>query len=223
MQYCPKCKIQIRGNKACCPLCQGKLTKDPQDPAFPALKHRIVTSFSIIKVSTFLFLVLEIIMGTIGYLGKYELNKSLPWVSLVMIGALVAWVDLIVAMYLRNNILKIVTVEVYVAMIIDYVIDVYTGFGGWSVMWMIPATFFGLAFVTVCIGRMTRMRLEDYIFYLATDALLCMLQMIPMAQGRNAFEWPAVICMAIYLILAAGAVIFRFRDLKNASAKYFNV
>ena len=51
----------------------------------------------------------------------------------------------------------------------------------------------------------------------------CMFQIIPLALGQNHFEWPAVICMALYLILAVGAVVFRFRDLKNASAKYFNV
>ena len=25
MQYCPKCKIKIRGKKTCCPMCQGPL------------------------------------------------------------------------------------------------------------------------------------------------------------------------------------------------------
>ena len=81
MQYCPKCKIQIRGNKACCPLCQGKLTKDPQDPAFPALKHRIVTSFSIIKVSTFLFLVLELAVVHDAAHGRDGLRRNLDEVQ----------------------------------------------------------------------------------------------------------------------------------------------
>lgn len=223
MQYCPKCKIEIRGNKSCCPLCQGQLTKEPENPAFPTLHRSKVTGFSIIRMATFLFLVLEIVMGTMGYLAEHELRHPLPWVSLVMIGSVVAWVDLILAMYLRNNIMKIITFEVYVAMVIDYVIDRITGYHGWSVIWMIPATFFGLAIVTVCIGRIRKMRLEDYIFYLAVDAVLCMLQVVPILHGHNAFEWPAVICMACYLILAAGAVVFRFHDLKNASAKYFNV
>ena len=32
MQECKKCKITIRGNKKCCPLCQGRLNGEPEEP-----------------------------------------------------------------------------------------------------------------------------------------------------------------------------------------------
>lgn len=223
MQYCPKCKIDIRGNKSCCPLCQGQLTKTPEDPAFPALKKSHVTSFSIIKLATFIFITIEIVMAAAGYLAKHEAGVPLPWVPLVMIGTAVAWADLILALYLRNNVMKIITFEAYIAMVIDYVIDRMTGYYGWSVIWMIPATFAGLAIVTVVIGKAAKLRLEDYIIYLLADGLLCLTQIIPIMRGRNEFEWPAVICMAGYLICAAATLIFKYHDLKNASAKFFNV
>lgn len=224
MQYCPKCKIQIRGKKSCCPLCQGKLTQEPEDPAFPALKKRRVTSISLMKIATFLFLVLEIVMAGLWVLTQYQIGHFLPWIPLVMIGDLVVWINLLLAMYLRNNVMKIITVEAYLAIVIDYVIDRLTGFYGWSVIWMIPATFLGLAIVTLCIGKGAKLRLEDYIIYLAIDGVLCIaLQLVPILRGNNHFIWPAIICMDIYLILAAGTLVFRFRDLKSASAKYFNV
>ena len=31
MQYCPKCKVKVRGYKTECPLCQGRLTGTPED------------------------------------------------------------------------------------------------------------------------------------------------------------------------------------------------
>lgn len=223
MQYCPKCRINIRGKKTRCPLCQGQLIREPEDPAFPAMKKNPVTSFSIIRITTFAFLCLEIVMATTALLAFRELGHTLSWVPLVMIGGVIAWVDMLLAIYLRNNVMKIITVEAYIAMVIDYIIDRMTGFFGWSVIWMIPVTFLGLAAATLSIGKGAHLRLEDYIIYLAADMFFCMFQIIPLALGQNHFEWPAVICMALYLILAVGAVVFRFRDLKNASAKYFNV
>ena len=223
MQYCPKCKVNIRGNKAGCPLCQGHLTQTPEDPAFPVLKRNKVTSITIIRVSAFAFLTLEIIMAAIWYLSAHELGHGFPWVPIVMAGGVAGWVDLLLALYLRNNVLKIITAETYIAMVIDLVIDRMTGFIGWSVIWMIPVTFIGLAAATLSIGMGTRMRLEDYIIYLAADAVFCMLQIIHILNGMNHFIWPAAICIVLYMIMTAGALVFRSRDLKNASAKYFNV
>lgn len=223
MQYCPKCEIRIRGRKKCCPLCQGRLTGEPEEPAFPMPKRGVLTESLLMKIATFVFAATEIGMAATGYLAAAAAKHALPWVPLVMIGAVVAWLDLILAMRLRNNLMKIITVEAYVAMIIDYVIDRLTGFMGWSVIWMIPATFLGLAIVTVAIGKAAKLRLEDYIIYLLNDTILCMLQIIPILLGQNDFEWPAVICMALYLILISAALIFRSKELKNAAAKYFNV
>ena len=39
MQYCPKCRVKIRGNKSCCPLCRATLTGEGEDGAFPVLRQ----------------------------------------------------------------------------------------------------------------------------------------------------------------------------------------
>lgn len=223
MLYCPKCKINIRGNKKCCPLCQSTLTGEPEDPAFPTIKRSKVTRFSIIRLSTFIFTVFEIVIGVTYYLAAHELDRRISWIPLVMIGAVICWLDVIIAIYLRNNIIKIITYEAYIAMIADYIIDLKKGFYGWSVNWMIPCTFFGLAIVTICLGKGEKLLLADYMIYLISDAALCMLQLIPLFTDQNSFEWPAVICMAFYVILAVAALLFVPHEVKNASAKYFNI
>ncbi len=45
MQYCPKCKINIRGHKTCCPLCQGQLQGEPEKNPFPVLAKPKVRSY----------------------------------------------------------------------------------------------------------------------------------------------------------------------------------
>ena len=224
MQYCPKCKISIRGNKKCCPLCQSTLVGEPEDPAFPVIKRSKVTRFSIIRLSAFIFLVFEILMLVTYYLADHALERRISWIPIVMISAVVCWLNIVIAFYLRNNIIKIITYEAYIIMIFDYIIDLKTGFYGWSVNWMIPCTFLGLAVVTICIGKGEHLLLADYMIYLISDSLLCMLQLIPMfLLEQNTFEWPAVICMTIYVILAVAALLFRPHEVKNASAKCFNL
>ena len=44
-----------------------------------------------------------------------------------------------------------------------------------------------------------------------------------MLMRVNAFVWPAVISMAALLILGVAALMFRFRDLRNASEKLFHM
>lgn len=219
MLYCSKCGISIRGNKRCCPLCQGELTGTPSEAAFPTLKRARITSLSLVKLFTFLFIALEIVWSAVGFLA----NFTLAWVPFAMAGTLVAWLDAVLAVYFRNNVVKNITIQVYLVMIGGFVIDRFTGFHGWSVQWLIPCCFLGLVTTTIALGRGLPLRLEEYILYLAVDMVLSLLQTIFLVMGMNAFVWPAVISMAALLILGVAALLFRFRDLKNASEKLFHM
>ncbi len=219
MLYCSKCGISIRGNKRCCPLCQGELTGTPSEAAFPTLKRARITSLSLVKLFTFLFIALEIVWSAVGFLA----NFTLAWVPFAMAGTLVAWLDAVLAVYFRNNVVKNITIQVYLVMIGGFVIDRFTGFHGWSVQWLIPCCFLGLVTTTIALGRGLPLRLEEYILYLAVDMVLSLLQTIFLVMRMNAFVWPAVISMAALLILGVAALLFRFRDLKNASEKLFHM
>ena len=221
MQVCKKCNVKIRGRKECCPLCQGKLTElvGDENPSFPVLARKKISSITFLKVCTFLFIALEIIFGTVNIMSE----GAFPFIGPVMLGLFVAWVDVLATMYLRNNIIKAITFEVMVAIVVDYYIDVRTGFYGWSVAWMIPLTLIGLAIVTIVTALVLRLRLDEYILYIVFDFVIALLQIYFIKTGKNMFPWPAVISIMAYMILIAALVIFRFRDLKNASEKMFNI
>ena len=219
MLYCGKCGIYVRGNKRCCPLCQGELTGTPSDAAFPTLKPVKITSLSLVKLFTFLFVALEIVWSSIWFLTDFQLG----WMPFAMAGTLVAWLDAILAVYFQNNVIKNITIQVYLVMLGGLIIDRFTGFHGWSVQWLIPCCFLGLVTTTIALGRGLPLRLEEYILYLAVDMVISLLQTVFLALGMNAFVWPAVISMAALMILGVAALLFRFRDLKNASEKLFHM
>lgn len=221
MQICPKCKVNIRGEKSCCPLCQSQLknVEGELSPAFPTLKKKKISNITFLKMCTFLFVALEIIFCAIHYVT----NKEYSFFPIMMLGTLVVWITVITTMYLRNNMIKVITWEVIVAIIVDVYIDKATGFHGWSLQWMVPATLVALAFATIAIAKALKLRLDEYILYIIFDLLIALSQMIFIKLGQNKFIYPAVFSITIYLILTAALVIFRFRDLKNAAQKMFNV
>ncbi len=221
MQICPKCKVQIRGKKSCCPLCQGQLneTEGTLSASFPTLKKKKISNITFIKMITFLVVASLIILGTVNIMteGVYS------YISPVMLGIIVGWVTILTTMYLRNNLIKVITWEVIVAIIVDVYVDLNTGFHGWSFTWMIPLTLIGLAIGTIVTAMVLKLRLDEYILYLVCDLIMTLLQIIFIRNGMNDNPWPAVISIMIYLILFAAVIIFRFRDLKNASQKMFNM
>ena len=219
MQYCKKCRISIRGNKSCCPLCQGELTGEPTQDAFPCLEHRKLSKVSVLKIVSFCFAAVEIAFLALYFL----LNIRMLWIPLTMAGVVVLWLDLVIGMYYRNNVVRNIAVQIYLAMAVCFVTDRFTGFHGWSVQWVLPCCFAGLAVTIMAVGKGMGYALEDYILYLAADMILANCQLIFLVLKMNSFVWPAVICLVFVWIMAAAALIFRFRVLKQAASKNFHL
>ena len=227
MNYCPKCEIVIRGEKSCCPLCQGKITAVPEDfsvpesakfEAFPVIERKI-SSVTFIKIVTFLFLALEICFGLVNWM----LGEDAPWVGLVMLGTFVGWLDVLGMMYVRGNLIKLLTVEGYVSIAVNCYVDHMTGLHGWSYAWVVPFVLLGLGLLTILISTASGMRRSEYVQYFAINAGVSLLQLIPISHNINPVPLPALIIIALYLILLAGLLVFRSRDLKTSLARRFNV
>ena len=219
MQYCSKCRISIKGDKTECPLCGGRLTGDATPGGFPVLEKNRFTHMTVVKVATFCCITFFIIVLALEILYNFEL----AWAPFAVLGALIGWGDLMVGIYYRNNLIKTLSVETYLAMAVCLLVDMLTGWHGWSLAYVLPIGFVLLVFVIIAVGRGAQLRLEEYIIYIFVAMLLSMLQIIPVLTRLNPVILPAVVCMALLLIAACAAVIFRFRDLRSAVQKLFNL
>ena len=219
MQYCPKCRLNIRGEKTGCPLCGGRLTGDPEPGGFPVLERRRFSHMSVVKVATFCYLSLFIILMALEILSDFRL----AWVPFVILVMTIVWGDIMVGVYFRNNLVKTFAIETYLVMAGCLLIDFLTGWRGWSLSYVLPSGFLLLVVATVCVGKMADLRLEEYIMYLVTTMLLSLLQIIPVLTHANPAPVPAVASVTILLIMGCAAVIFRFQDLRSAAEKLFNL
>jgi hypothetical protein len=144
-------------------------------------------------------------------------------VPFAVLGVLIAWGDLMVGVYYRNNLIKTFTIETYLVMAGCLLIDSLTGWRGWSVAFVLPIGFVFLVLMTISIGKGASLRLEEYVIYLFVTSVLSLLQIIPVLTGANPVILPAVLSMTILLIMVCAGVIFRFRDLVSAAEKLFNL
>lgn len=220
MQHCPKCNVDIRGNKACCPLCLGKVTGVPENPSFNPDISLGFSNFMVIRISIFLFVILNVVMFSIQILTRFE--YSWPWVVSVM--SVFVLVDIILAFYLRSNLINLISAQTLFVMVLIYVIDrYYTSYIGYSVTIVIPILFIFLLLSTIIIGAKAGMHTVDYIVHLLGDSLLSFFQIIPIVTKHNFFPILAVISIAAFVIYLAYVIIFRWRDLSSATAKYMNM
>lgn len=225
MQYCPKCRVRIRGHKERCPLCLGELTDTDgtadsgADDPFVRLPRPQVSSLFLIRLVSFVCILLMISFGTVYLVTGFIQG----WALIVLTGILVGWVDFLVAVYYRNDIIRMQTVQTYIIMLLCILIDRMTGFLGWSLAWVTPGLFIFLILLTFLLADMQDMELQDYILYPVVDAAASLLQLIPIATGANRQSTPAVISMALMLVLASGIIIFRGRMLCRAAGKYLHL
>lgn len=235
MQYCPNCRIRIRGKKAYCPLCQRELqdlippVQDPEsaslpepgsdDDPFVQLPAPRVSFMLIVRIVTFLCLSVEILLGAAQIITGF----SNGWIYFVMLIVALGWADFRVAVFYRSNLLRMLTTQGYIIMMACVIIAQVTRSGSWALSWAVPGLFILLVAATFLVAELQEMDLHEFILYPAFDVLMSLLQIIPIAMGLNKYIAPAVICIALMLILVSSLVIFRGRMLQEAAVKYLHM
>ena len=149
-----------------------------------------------VKICTFLLGII-IVMGAAI---KYLFGDSVTWVPVFILGSVVLWLDILAIMRYRYNILKVLTIEVIVAIIINYYVDKKTGFYGWSVSWMIPFSLVGHTILSWIVAQVMKLRFEEYIIYIVMDAVMAFSQIIFIWNGENSVPYAAVFVMAAFAI-----------------------
>ncbi len=218
MLYCAKCKLQIRGDKLCCPLCEGRLSGEPENPCFPTLKPPRVSRFTFLRISAFVVVTADVLLGILSYLLGFPFLLNLLILALPLL-----LLDLVLAIYLHQNLIRMITVQVYLAILLIFGVGLYTRGVDWEMGVVIPILFILLPAATILVGVLQKLSLEDYVIYLVFDCVCAMLQVIPIAIGINSMPIFALITAGAGMIFLAFLLLFRFRDIRGAASKYLNL
>lgn len=218
MQICNRCGVKIRGYKKACPLCGGPLMGEPEHDVYPVLKKKM-TRPTVIRFSLFIFVAFMAFMIIV----RVMTGHMTAWMPLALISSVIALIDICVTVYYRSNPIKTIVWETYTGMVICLIVDRFTGWRAWSVEWVLPCAFAGVMIAVMAVGAGLKLMLQDFVLYLVFDAVCSLLQIIFIYFELNPFVLPALISMGLCVVLFVGILIFRWRDFRSASSRYFNL
>lgn len=211
MRTCEKCKISVAGPLKRCPLCQGDLTGNPdRENPFPWLTYsRHYSTF--LRIAAF--------AGVVAAAICIAVNLSVPsggwWSMFVVAGLASLWLTLWLVAKKWTNIPKNILWQVAVISLLALVWDWWTGWRGWSIDFVIPILCGCTMVVMSLLGRILRLRIQDYIIYLVLDSILGIVPLVLLLCGAVRIAYPSAICVAVSIISLASLFIFEGTALRN--------
>ena len=211
MKTCEKCSVLISGGFIKCPLCRHTLIGEWQGeyetfPYIPLVKHK----------HSFLFRLLQLCSAAvviISFIINWMLPQSGFWSLFVIAGVACAWLSLFFAIRKRHNILKNLSYQVTILSILSVFWDVFTGWHGWSVDFVIPITFVSAMSVTPVLAHILKMQTETYIIYSFLLMIYGVIPVVFVLSGLSTIIYPSLICVAGSLFSFAALLIFEGRNM----------
>jgi len=221
MQYCPHCKVKIKGQHTVCPLCAGILEGDgdPKEEVFPFIPT-IYQEFNLfIRVMILISIIVVVACFAINIIFTKESRWSLP----VAAGVLCMWISLFFIIRKKNNIPKTILWQVGIISILSVIWDKSMGFAGWSIDYVIPLICV-LAMIVMAIGeKILKISVRDLLIYLLIDVIFGFVPIIFIIFGWLNVIFPSVICVAASIISLSVLILFEGDNMKNELKKKMHI
>lgn len=211
MKTCEKCAVSVSGSFEKCPLCRHTLVGENQNkfetfPFIPLVKHKHSLLFRLVQLGSAAAVIISFIIN-------WMFPESGFWSVFVIAGVACLWLSLMIAIRKRHNILKNLSYQVTVISILSVLWDIFTGWHGWSVDFVIPIAFVSAMSATAILAHIFKIQTETYIIY---SFLLILYGIIPAAfvlSGLSTVVYPSLICVACSLFMFAALLIFEGRNM----------
>jgi hypothetical protein len=232
MKTCEKCAVSVSGGFKKCPLCRHTLigigestnknateatqaneaaeaeTKYETEtfPFIPLTKHKHSLLFRLLQLCSAAVVIVSFIIN-------WMLPQGGFWSLFVIAGVACVWLSLAVAIRKRHNILKNLSYQVTIVSILSVLWDIFTGWRGWSVDYVIPIAFVSAMSVTAVLARILKMHTETYIIYSFLLMLYGIIPAVFVLSGLSTIIYPSMICVAGSLFSLAALLIFEGRNM----------
>ena len=153
----------------------------------------------------------------------YILTFGRWWAGYVTAGVFCTWLLIMVGYRKRKNPLKNGMWQLVIVTVGSILWDVFTGWQGWSADYVVPLAALVNVLSMVIISAAGRLELSEYLFYLVQAGAFGLIPFILLAAGVASVPYPSVICSGVSLLLLAGLVIFKWKDLIREVHKKFRV
>lgn len=154
---------------------------------------------------------------------NYLLSPGEWWAGYVTAGVFCTWLLIMVGFRKRRNPLKNGMWQLVIVTAGSVLWDVFTGWRGWSVDFVIPLASLVTLLSMVILSAACRMEASEYLFYLVQAGAFGLIPFILLLAGVVTVPYPSVICAGISLLFLIGLVIFKGKEFANEVQKKFRV
>lgn len=154
---------------------------------------------------------------------NYLLTFGIWWAGYVTAGVFCTWLLIMVGYRKRKNPLKNGMWQLVIVTVGSLLWDLFTGWQGWSVDFVIPLAILVNMLSMVIISAAGKMEVSEYLFYLVQAGVCGLLPFILLMAGVASVPYPSVICSGVSLLFLIGLVIFKWKDFVREVQKKFRV
>lgn len=172
-----------------------------------------------LKIFTFTCTAAVVICWMINYL----LTFGRWWAGYVTAGVFCTWLLIMVGYRKRKNPLKNGMWQLVIVSAGSLLWDVFTGWQGWSVDYVIPLAMLVNMLSMVIISAAGKMEVSEYLFYLIQAGACGLIPFVLLAAGAASVPYPSVICSGVSLLFLLGLVLFKWKDFTREMQKKFRV
>lgn len=220
MKRCKRCDILVMDDTSLCPLCNSVLDGDePGVNAYPRLEDERQKFVLFRKIIYFILLT----AGTLSVLVNYLTFHGFYW-SVIVLGAIGYCLFTInYTVMNRNNLGAKVIFQAAGILILTWIIDMVTGYTGWSIRYAIPALLLLADMVLVAMMLFNPIRWQGYFMCQMAVTVLSVIPVVLAALGVvNNMNLAIITCAVLWLILAA-TVIFGGRKVNQELKRRFHI
>ena len=207
--WCEKCNVQVAPGPNHCPLCQGDLaggaaTGAAGEPVFPAVPLLVRPHRRLIQLLGFISFVAATVCVIV--------NLSVPgygWWSLFVVAGLVSfWISFSTLLRNLGNLHKTLIWQVVLLSSMAFIWDFFTGFGRWSIDFVMPILTTLALLAMSLISKIRRLRVTDYMVYVFIDCFIGILCLVFLIFGLLHVVIPSAICAGASIISLGALLIF---------------
>jgi hypothetical protein len=215
MLFCEQCQVHVEGALHRCPLCQGPLSGQPGENAYPVLPQ----AKSSLGLSLRLAALATVAVAAVCFAVNYSLPHTGWWSVFVFAALASTWLVLGVTVRKRGSPMKAVVWQLGVISAVTLLWDLCTGFAGWSLDFVLPIFIPCAQLAAFIVVKALGLRPAEYLFCLTICILVGFVPLILLLCGTLGTVYPSVICVSISLVALAGLLLIKGKELKDDAVR----
>lgn len=222
MKYCKSCSVHSFDDSKRCVLCGSMMEVSDDGPTHHRYPEYVIkrSEFSFIK-KMYIYLSIIIVITSIAV--DIWRESLISWSLLSVSVVLYSWTIIYHAIKNNVHIASKILVQAISGAIFILLIDIFFGYEGWSVNYVIPQVFMVANVVIFILMMINRMSWRDYVFYQLVMTLLGLVPMFFMLFGWITRPLMSVSSFVLSLAILLGTFIFGDKTVKGELIRRFHL